>query len=218
MTTQSENLINFARGFAIGAHGDQKYGAGMPYYKHLDDVYAVLGKFGFTPLTHPVLCAAAYLHDVLEDTPTTPEYLKALFGDDVLTLVQAVTNEPGENRKARHEKTYPKIRKAGWWAMALKLADRIANVEASLADTTGGKIGMYRKEHEGFKRALYTPTNEVLDSMWNHLNNLMEKNTPVVKVYVALDGSDVIRVFKKRKDADSFAFLRQLDVKESELE
>ena len=33
---------------------------------------------------------AALLHDVLEDTPTTPEELGAVFGEDVLILVGGV--------------------------------------------------------------------------------------------------------------------------------
>jgi hypothetical protein len=85
----------------------------------------------------------------------------------VARLVHAVTNEPGQNRRARHAATYPKIREAGDNAITLKLADRIANVEAG-----GNLVGMYKKEHEDFKRALYTPGQA--EEMWAHLNQLLK--------------------------------------------
>jgi (p)ppGpp synthase/HD superfamily hydrolase len=193
-------LVHFARGFAIGAHGDQKYGSGAPYYVHLDAVSDVLLDFKIDSI---YLHKAAYLHDVLEDTQTTPETIQNLFGADVLALVQAVTNEPGANRKERHLKTYPKIRKAGEWAMMLKLADRIANVSASLADTAGGKIGMYRKEHASFKEALFTPSNPTIQAMWTHLDNLMGTKTDKLKVYVVISGSNILGVYRKPKDAEA---------------
>ena len=34
---------------------------------------------------------AGFLHDILEDTETTPETIKEKFGEDVLNLVQGVT-------------------------------------------------------------------------------------------------------------------------------
>jgi (p)ppGpp synthase/HD superfamily hydrolase len=91
-----------------------------------------------------------------------------MFGEEVARLVHAVTNEPGPNRKQRGMATYPKIRDAGDCAVALKLADRIANVEM------GGKlVAMYAKEYEDFRRALYTPGQN--EPMWAHLDSLLKE-------------------------------------------
>lgn len=143
----STTLIKFARFFASVKHRDQFYSGGLPYTHHLAAVEAVLREFGFT---QEVILAASWLHDVVEDQPVKLKDIEELFGDDVAKLVGAVTNEPGENRKVRAAMTYPKIRRAGHLAVALKLADRIANLR------TGGKlVEMYRKEYPDFRHGLH---------------------------------------------------------------
>lgn len=118
---------NLAKGFAFGAHGQQRYGK-APYSAHLEAVVQVLLSEGFVS-NIPLLCAA-WLHDVLEDTDFTAQDLMPLFGAQVVDLVVSVTDEPGATRAERKAKTLPKTRKGGSNAVALKLADRIANVEA----------------------------------------------------------------------------------------
>jgi (p)ppGpp synthase/HD superfamily hydrolase len=167
--------LRHVRFFAATKHGDQKYAGGLPYTHHLAAVEAVLQRFGparvlslasETPLTDQVMLEAAWLHDVVEDRGVKVKEIREMFGDEVARLVEAVTDEPGENRKARKFATYPKIRDAGPLAVRLKLADRIANVEQ------GGLSKMYVKEHEDFRRALYTPGEN--EDMWAHINKLME--------------------------------------------
>ncbi len=150
--------------FAAVKHNGQTYGSGLPYTHHLAAVEQVLRRFG---IVDENLLTASWLHDVVEDTPCKLKEIEEMFGPDVARLVQAVTNEDGPNRKTRHALTYPKIREAGEKAIQLKLADRIANVESG-----GNLVGMYRKEHEDFKRALYT-TGQA-ENMWAHLNGLLK--------------------------------------------
>lgn len=149
------NLIEQAKMFATQKHvldNHQLYGNLVPYTHHLETVERVLRYYGFTD---EVIRAAAWLHDVVEDTRDRNNEVRVrdieeIFGEDVALLVGAVTSEPGENRKVRNALTYPKIRAAGPRAVALKLADRIANVESG-----GRAIGMYRKEHADFKHGIY---------------------------------------------------------------
>jgi (p)ppGpp synthase/HD superfamily hydrolase len=158
--------LNFVRFFAATKHATQMYGGGLPYTHHLAAVEGVLRRFGRTDLH---LLKAAWLHDVVEDFKYTQTKLKdveEMFGDKVAALVSAVTNEEGANRKIRHALTYPKTRAGGVEAITLKLADRIANVEAG-----GNLVGMYKKEYDDFRRALYTPGEN--EDMWNHLNGLL---------------------------------------------
>lgn len=152
-----------AHEFAIKAHGNQKYGE-FPYEKHLLDVVNVLIRFG----VGGDIRTAAWLHDVLEDVADMKSELWARFSSSVCDLVEAVTNEPGKNRKERHQKTWPKIRKYGKSAVILKLADRIANTEFSLEH--GAMLGMYLKEFPEFYAALYQP-NEC-GAMWEHLKKI----------------------------------------------
>lgn len=159
------DLVSVAARFAANRHEGQSYDGG-PYTIHLAAVVAVLQRFG---INDPEMLAAAWLHDVVEDTDTTNEELEPMFGDRVANLVYRVTNEMGRNRRERHAKTYPKI-KASTDATTLKLADRIANSEASLANRPD-LLDMYKKEYAAFKNALFTAGTH--DLMWAHLDTLL---------------------------------------------
>ncbi len=134
-----------ARVFAEAAHGGQKYGD-APYVKHLGQVRAVLADFGYGG----ALGVAAWLHDVLEDTRAQKAEIESRFGADVAQLVWAVTGE-GADRKEHNATAYAKIR-ALPAAAILKLADRIANVEASR--DVPKKLALYRSEWAAFRKAL----------------------------------------------------------------
>ena len=148
---------------ALHFHGAQLYG-GKPYRVHLESAEAVLHRFG---LATPKRIAAIWLHDTLEDTAATSETLARLgIAADVIEIVEAVTDGPGETRRERKAATYPKIA-ALREAVIVKLCDRIANVEAP------GKLAMYEEEHATFRSALYDPAHE-LDDLWAYLDSLFE--------------------------------------------
>lgn len=151
-----------AKEFAIRAHGDQKYGE-LPYATHLQAVVDVLYRFG---VTDPDIIAAAWLHDVLEDTDKVWAQVSLAFGLRIADLVDAVTNAPGRNREDRAALTYPRIRAVGGDAVVLKLADRIANTEHSIQHKTR-HLEMYQREFPDFQRALFVP--DEWHAMWDHL-------------------------------------------------
>lgn len=165
--------LKVARFYATVKHAGQLYGGSLPYTHHLAAVESVMGRF-LDPLGdedpdiggwEAELLVACWLHDIVEDTGTKVKEIREMFGERVARLVEAVTDEPGPNRKVRKALTYPKIR-GEKYAVLVKLADRIANVEA------GGSLGdMYKKEYEDFRRALYTKGTATC--MWNHLDHLM---------------------------------------------
>jgi (p)ppGpp synthase/HD superfamily hydrolase len=143
-------LVEKAKAFAINAHGAQPYGNGL-HSDHLQDVEDVLFEFY---LTDTNLRAAAWLHDVVEDTSITLDDLRAEgFPEQVVLMVDAVTNQPGINRKERNTKTYPRIA-ANVNAIKLKLADRLSNVRASIRNNES-LLSMYKKEYPDFRDALY---------------------------------------------------------------
>ena len=171
MSTPAPHLsasVLAARAFAERAHGDQRYGA-APYVAHLDAVAGVLLRF--RPDEDEELLAAAYLHDVVEDTAVTLPELQEAFGYRVAELVHAVTSEPGETRKERHGKTWPKVVETEG-ALRLKLADRIANVEACW-DSRSRLLFMYWREHVQFRGALWGATSPLERAMWVHLDTLL---------------------------------------------
>ena len=160
-------LVDRAREFAINAHWGQMYGT-KPYLHHLGEVAHICSYFKLPEYVK----AAAYLHDVVEDTDITADQVSAKFGYEVATLVYSVTDESGENRKERKAKTYRKIL-AHPYGVYLKLADRIANVKACSTAKDTGMFKMYCKEAEAFEKELKTPG--IAEPMWAELDELYGK-------------------------------------------
>lgn len=162
----SSDLLERARRLALAAHGDQRYGK-QPYRVHLEHVEEVVRRFAHDE----VMLAAAWLHDTVEDTSLTTLEVEREVGTEVAAIVAAVTDEPGESRKARKAATLVKLAAAGAAARAVKLADRIANLEASIAHGRGDLYAMYAGEHAAFRAALHVPGE--LDPQWAHLDRLL---------------------------------------------
>jgi (p)ppGpp synthase/HD superfamily hydrolase len=192
--------FNKARELAARAHGEQKYGK-YPYTYHLKKVEEALRRFGYDPDSaededHVALSwdlvTAAWLHDVIEDTQVTRSEISQQFNHRVASLVWAVTNPVGGNRAWRASKVYPKIINTPY-ALILKLADRIANVEASV-ETKSGLINMYAKEWDAFQ-SKYRIKGEH-DDMWKYIDRLIRENR---KTKFSNRGSDgAHRNYKRR--------------------
>ena len=166
MTADAADLVARAQRLALAAHGQQRYGAD-PYRVHLEHVEEVLMRFAHDD----VMRAAAWLHDTVEDTGLTVDEVAGEVGPEVAAIVAAVTDEPGANRAARKAATLVKLAAASRSARAVKLADRIANVEASIAHGRGDLFAMYAGEHAAFRAALFSPGE--LDPQWSHLDTLL---------------------------------------------
>ncbi len=165
-----------ARAFALAKHGDQKYGT-YPYEVHLGNVVTALMRFGILPNSEANnrLLAAAWLHDVLEDTPGTYSELEAEFGAVITQMVFCVTDEEGANRKERKAKTYIKLARNPD-AVIVKLADRIANTEFCLTHGNESLFAMYQKEQQAFEEALSSAIRPgASEKMMEYLNTLFGK-------------------------------------------
>ena len=130
-------LVSRAADYAARRHVKQRRkGASQePYVNHLAEVVNLLAQTLEKP--NPQLLAAAWLHDVLEDTcPTPEEYartkaeIEKQFGPVVLGIVLEVTDDkslPKETRKRLQiATTAGKSREA----RLLKIADKTSNVYA----------------------------------------------------------------------------------------
>lgn len=168
MTDIKKSAVEKAKNFAITAHWGQMYGK-LPYLHHLDAVANICKSYNL-PL---FVVAAAYLHDVVEDTDVHANQISEKFGYEVATLVYAVTDEEGTNRKERKAKTYPKIL-AHPYGVHLKLADRIANLRSCQTAKNSSMFDMYCKEAPGFEDKLRTPG--VADDMWAELDSIYGKH------------------------------------------
>ena len=167
----STTMIEKAKKLALSEHGDQTYGD-VPYSVHLGHVAAIASAFG------PVAEAAAWLHDVLEDTEISEEELEREVPKSVLTIVKLVTDADGPNRKTRKTLTYEKLfflsdKGDEGLALLVKLADRLANVRNCVATHNWKLLNMYRKESMDFKTAVYRKSQP--QRLWDELTKLSRK-------------------------------------------
>ena len=129
-TPEDIALVEKAYKFAKKTHGGQFRVSGEPYIIHPVEVAKIL--VNLEADVHTLM--AAFLHDVLEDTDTSPELIKEKFGEDVLNLVQGVTKLGKLQFKSKEERQAENFRRL-FIAMAndirvifLKLADRLHNM------------------------------------------------------------------------------------------
>lgn len=78
--------------------------------------------------------AAAYLHDVLEDTRVTEGELEAQFGSRVLQLVVAETENKTQSWKERKETTIRHLEAAPLEVKILALGDKLSNMRTTARD------------------------------------------------------------------------------------
>lgn len=153
-----------ARAFAVAAHRTQRYGD-RPYSYHLDQVVALLLPFGNTAQV------IGYLHDVVEDTDIQLADVELRFGSLVAQCVDLLTDSSGNSRAERKAKTYQRLSQvAGPLELALivKTADRLANVEACIADGNERLLSIYREEHSAFRKAAYRVN--LCEHLWSDLD------------------------------------------------
>ena len=113
-------LIDKAYEFADLKHKDQKDDDGKEYFgAHILNVVSILMQV----TKDPVVIAAGYLHDTLEDTDTTLDELTKVFGHEVARLVHEMTHE-GTNDNVGYY--FPRL--ASKKAILIKFADRLSNL------------------------------------------------------------------------------------------
>ncbi len=125
------NVLCRAYHYADDLHQDQFRKSGEPYIIHPIQVASELRALA---KEDTAMIAAGFLHDLLEDTETTPEELEARFGAEVRQLVEGVTKLSKFKFASKTERQAENYRRM-FLAMAqdfrvivVKLADRLHNM------------------------------------------------------------------------------------------
>ncbi|MCH5184662.1 MAG: bifunctional (p)ppGpp synthetase/guanosine-3',5'-bis(diphosphate) 3'-pyrophosphohydrolase [Oscillospiraceae bacterium] len=123
-------LVRRAYALAKEAHKEQKRRSGAPYLEHPVRVAQIVAHM----TTDTTAIAAALLHDVVEDTAYSTEYVKANFGQSVSDIVDGVTKLKKLQYNTHEEQQVENLRKM-FIAMAkdirvviIKLVDRLHNM------------------------------------------------------------------------------------------
>jgi (p)ppGpp synthase/HD superfamily hydrolase len=144
MSNLSENA---AKIFAKRAHEGQlrKYTL-TPYITHPANVVNIVKSVDHTP----IMICAAWLHDVVEDTPVTIEEIESEFGVDVATMVAGLTDVSGlsdGNRDARKSMDRSHTASQSPDTKTVKIADLIDNsFSITKHDAEFAKVYMREKE------------------------------------------------------------------------
>jgi hypothetical protein len=221
MQARDTDIVTRARKFATQKHMGQRYGKGG-YISHVTVVVSILEEFGYTD---PIVLSAAWLHDVLETTHTSKEELETAFGIPVAYVVWAMTGEFGRNQIDRLQGLIAKL-KSSEQAIAIKLADAIANIEFYKATGDARQYRACIKEILYLKEMLYKPKQKAraeLLPLWKRLleaTALSHKSTTEINkmktefdclsgVVITKDLADAIAAFEDKhgdKSEDPHAF------------
>ncbi len=125
------DIIKDAYEYANKSHKGQLRKSGEPYIVHPLDVALILGELH----TDPVTLVAGLLHDVIEDTETSYDDIKDVFGEEIALLTEGVT-KLGKYKFSRTEKEADKIaaQAKNYQKMLLAMAKDIRVIIVKLAD------------------------------------------------------------------------------------
>ena len=127
MSSDPAALLLEAVAFAAEKHRHQrrKDAQASPYINHPIALASLLKRQGIDDVA--VLCAAL-LHDTLEDTETTFEELRTLFGEPIAMIVAEVSDDKTLPKAERKRLQVAHAGSSSHRARLVKLADKICNV------------------------------------------------------------------------------------------
>lgn len=178
--------IGEIRDYAIKCHDDAgcEYGDGKSYSIHLDLVAKNMRKFKKIFLNendYILTLAAAFCHDIVEDTNVSHSKIMVFSGSKTLAdIVLRVTDVPAENRLMKHLLTMHKT-VGDHRSLVLKMIDILSNSTYSLKTNNERKLKMYKREYAYrkpiFKQAFSWYKNDLnvdeLEKLWNELDSVL---------------------------------------------
>ncbi|MBI1308688.1 MAG: RelA/SpoT family protein [Proteobacteria bacterium] len=147
-------LINRAYVYSMKAHGNQKRASGQPYLVHPLAVAGILADLQLDDAS----IAVGLLHDTLEDTLSTYDEIKGLFGAEVAELTEGVTKLSKisfEDKATEQAENFRKLLLAmskDIRVLLIKLADRLHNMR-----TLGAKGSESQKKTARETLDIYAP-------------------------------------------------------------
>jgi (p)ppGpp synthase/HD superfamily hydrolase len=162
--------LKFAAQFAAKAHkeaGQKRKYCGSPYIVHPAEVAKLVSMVTDDVAT----IAAAWLHDVVEDTDYDIDDIAVLFGDEIADIVSDLTDtsQPQDgNRATRKEIDRQHTAAGSQKAHTVKLADLISNTKSIVEHDTDFAI-VYLKEKELLLEVLQDGNSILYDMAANHL-------------------------------------------------
>lgn len=116
--------------FAAEQHRDQRRqdASALPFVSHPIETIAILAHVG--GIRDTAILVGAVLHDILEDTATSPREVEARYGEAVRRLVEEMTDKPGLPTDERRRRQVARTARSSPGAKQIRLADKIANLRS----------------------------------------------------------------------------------------
>lgn len=142
--------------FAAEAHRWQRVpGTHLPYIMHLSFVaMEILAAATVEDFEADLAVQCALLHDVLEDTFTRPEQLRAGFGERVTAGVMALSLKKRLSKAEQMPECLGRIRQQPREIWMVKMADRITNLQPPPRHWSVKRIREYHAEAQVIHGAL----------------------------------------------------------------
>lgn len=161
---------------------------GMPYIEHPQAVAALLAEHGFAD----EVLAAALLHDVVEDSPATVEQLQESFGEPVVGLVAALSDDESiAGYRERKDEHRARVAAAGGAALAIYGADKLTNVRTLR--------GAYAQQGEAVAEEFKVPLDLKLE-IWEADLDLLRARAPELAFLDQL-GAELVNLREDRAAA-----------------
>lgn len=123
-------------------------GTELPYVVHLSNVAmeVLMANANTEDFNLALAIQAALLHDTIEDTDTTFSEVEENFGLDVANAVLALTKNESLPKDEQMMDSLQRIKKLPYEVWAVKMADRITNLQPPPSNWDNAKKKKYRAE------------------------------------------------------------------------
>jgi guanosine-3',5'-bis(diphosphate) 3'-pyrophosphohydrolase len=161
--------INFA---AKKHRREKRKGAdGEPYINHPLEVLNLLTSVG--KIEDFDVLIAAVLHDTIEDTETTAEEIKKLFGAKVCKMVLELTDDKSLPKAERKQLQIEHAPGVSFGAKQIKLADKISNIRDILENPPDGWSFERRAEYVDWGEKVVTGLRGANENLEKHFDELI---------------------------------------------
>ena len=148
---ETQSLYQEAIKFATAKHVEKDHkvpGTNLPYVVHLSNVAMeiMIASCNTDNFNLGLAVQAALLHDTIEDTSTDFAELESKFGIEVANAVSALTKNDDLPKEQSMADSLARIKEMPSEVWAVKLADRITNLQPPPAKWDNGKKIAYREE------------------------------------------------------------------------
>lgn len=172
VTLQKMTKLMFAIYFAADKHRNQrrKDAEASPYINHPISLAFELTNKG--RVTDFDVLIAAILHDTIEDTATSEQELRGMFGDKITNIVLEVTDDKSLPKQERKEKQVEHAPHISHEAKLVKLADKLCNLQDILLSPPADWSMQRKIEYFDWSKRVVDGmrgTNEGLESYLNTL-------------------------------------------------